>query len=83
MPAGLNSVRIKIFLLVVALVIAVGTLYYTQNLVTKLQERERRIVQLYAKGIEYVANTFSQDADITFLFDNIIKPIDFPINRCR
>jgi len=79
MPAGLNSVRIKIFLLVVALVIAVGTLYYTQNLVTKLQERERQIVQLYAKGIEYVANTFSQDADITFLFDNIIKPIDFPM----
>src|SRR3990172_11413703 len=79
MPAGLNSVRIKILLLVVALVIAVGTLYYTQNLVTKLQERERQIVQLHAKGIEYVANTFSQDADITFLFDNIIKPIDFPM----
>lgn len=79
MSAGLNSVRIKIFLLIVALVIAIGTLYYTQNLVTKLQERERQIVQLYAKGIEYVANTNSQDADITFLFDNIIKPIDFPL----
>lgn len=79
MSGGPASVNIKIILLVIALLIAVGTLFYTQTLVKKLQQREREIVKLYAKGIEYVAKTTSQDADLTFLFDNIIKPIDFPI----
>ncbi len=79
MSGGPASVNFKIFLLIIALAIAGGTLYYTQNLVTKLQQRERNIVELYAKGIEYVANTSSPDVDLTFLFDNIIKPIDFPI----
>lgn len=79
MSVGPTSLKLKISLLIIALLIAGGTLYYTQNLITKLQEKERQIVQLYAKGIEYVANTTAQDADITFLFDNIIKPIDFPL----
>ena len=79
MSGGPASVNFKIILLIIALAIAGGTLYYTQTLVTKLQQRERNIVELYAKGIEYVANTTSPDVDLTFLFDNIIKPIDFPI----
>ena len=79
MSGGPASVNFKIFLLLIALVIAGGTLYYTQSLVNKLQQRERNIVELYAKGIQYIANTTSPDVDLTFLFDNIIKPIDFPI----
>lgn len=79
MSGGPASVNIKILLLVIAVLIAIGTLYYTQTLVAKLQEKERQIVELYAKGIEYLANTTNPDVDITFLFDNIIKPIDFPL----
>ncbi len=79
MSGGPASLNIKIMLLVIAILIAVATLYYTQGLVQKLQEKERQIVELYAKGIEYLANTSSPDVDITFLFDNIIKPIDFPL----
>ena len=79
MSGGPASINLKLFLLVVALVIAAGTLYYTQTLVKKLHQRERNIVELYAKGFEYIANSDSPDADLTFLFDNIIKPIDFPI----
>ncbi|MEO8233678.1 MAG: HAMP domain-containing sensor histidine kinase [Ignavibacteriota bacterium] len=79
MSGGPASVNFKIILLIIALTIAGGTLYYTQSLVNKLQERERSIVELYAKGIEYLANSTSTDVDLTFLFDNIIKPIDFPI----
>jgi signal transduction histidine kinase len=77
MSGGPASVNFKIFLLIVALAIAGGTLYYTQALVTKLQIRERNIVELYAKGIEYIAN--SESTDIDFIFENIIQPIDFPI----
>lgn len=79
MSGGPGSVNIKIILLVIAVLITIGTLYYTQTLVTRLQEKERQIVELYAKGIEYLANTTNPDVDITFLFDNIIKPIDFPL----
>lgn len=79
MSGGPASVNFKLLLVFIALVIAGGTLYYTQSLVTKLQEKERQIVELYAKGIEYIANTTNPDVDITFLFDNIIKPIDFPM----
>lgn len=79
MSGGPASVNLKIFLLLIALAIAGGTLYYTQSLVEKLQKRERDIVQLYAKGFEYIANSPASDTDLTFLFDNIIKPIDFPI----
>jgi hypothetical protein len=79
MSGGPASVNLKFFLIIFALIIAFGTLYYTNQLVVKLQEKERQIVELYAKGIEYIANTNNPDADITFLFDNIIKPIDFPL----
>ena len=79
MSGGPASVNIKVILLIIALLIAGGTLYYTQNLVEKLQQKQKEIVELYAKGIEYVANSTSPNVDITFLFDNIIKPIDFPL----
>jgi len=79
MSGGPGSVNIKFILLIIAVLIAISTLYYTQTLVAKLQQKERQIVELYAKGIEYLANSTNPDVDITFLFDNIIKPIDFPL----
>ncbi len=53
MSGGPGSVNIKIILLIIAALITIGTLYYTQTLVDRLQEKERQIVELYAKGIEY------------------------------
>ncbi len=79
MSGGPASLNFKIALLIIAILLAGGTLFYTLDLVTKLQKNERQIVQLYAKGIEYVANSSASDMDITFLFDNVIKPIDFPL----
>jgi len=79
MSGGPASVNIKIILLIIAISIGGGTLFFTSDLVEKLQEKERQIVQLYAKGLEYVANSSDVNADITFLFENIIRPIDFPL----
>ncbi len=79
MSGGPASINIKVLLVIVALLIAIGTLVYTQSLVSKLQKKEKEIVELYARGIEYVANSSNPNEDITFLFDNIIKPIDFPL----
>ena len=57
MSGGPASLNIKIILIMIAVLIAGGTFFYTQNLIRKLQEKERQIVQLYAKGIEHIAIT--------------------------
>ncbi len=79
MSGGPASVNIKFTLFVIATLIAGATLIYTQDLVNRLQVKERQMVELYARGIEYIANKSAPDIDITFLFDNIIKPMDFPL----
>lgn len=79
MKGGPASLNFKIILIIIAIAIAVGTLLYTQNLIGELQNKEKQIVQLYARGLEDLANSTSSDMDVTFLFDNIIKPIDFPL----
>ncbi|MCF8241136.1 MAG: HAMP domain-containing histidine kinase [Melioribacteraceae bacterium] len=79
MSGGPASLRIKLLLLSIAIAIALGTLYYTQNLVEKLQNREREVVELYAKALQYIADSESLNNDFTFIFENIIKRIDFPL----
>ena len=79
MSGGPASVNIKILLILVAILIGGGTLYYTQNLVSRLQQKERDVVQLYAKSLEYVATGNTGGEDLSFIFENLIKPIDFPV----
>lgn len=74
-----NSLNIKLLLLIVGILIAVGTLYYTQSIVEKLQNRERRIVELYAQSFSYITSSIDGDNDLTFIFENIIQRIDFPL----
>ena len=79
MTGGPASMKIKLSLIIIGATIALGTLYYTQNLVGRLQQREKDIVQLYASSLEYGASTETIDADFTFVFQNIIARIDFPL----
>ena len=79
MTGGPASMNIKLVLIIIGATIALGTLYYTQNLVGRLQQREKDIVQLYASSLEYGASTETIDADFTFVFQNIIARIDFPL----
>ncbi len=78
MKGGPTSVNIKLILLIIAFVLAGGTLFYTQNLVSKLQEREKNIVELYANSLKYIASSGGGVQDYTFIFD-IIRKIDFPL----
>lgn len=72
--------NIKLFLLILAIIITAGTFYYTQDLVRNLEESERQIVQLYAKSLEFIADPSSNsNEDFTFVFQNIIKRINFPL----
>lgn len=76
---GPISINIKLALIVFAFVIAALTLWYTHTIVKQLQEREKQIVTLYAKGLEYIANSEDAGTDYTFIFENIIQQIDFPL----
>lgn len=74
-----QSSEIKVILLVLAFLIVAGTLWYTHQLVQDLQSKERDIAGLYAKSLEYLGSGRSQDGDYSFVLDNIIQKIDFPI----
>jgi anti-sigma regulatory factor (Ser/Thr protein kinase) len=79
MTGNTAAINIKVILLILALSISIGTLYYSQSLVQQLQTREREIAELYAKSLEYIANSNEMPSDYTFIFDNIIKRIYFPV----
>ncbi len=77
-----GSANIKIALLVTGVLIIIGTLIYTQILVSEILERERDIANLYAKSIEFIANDENQSGgEYTFVFTSVVNSntINFPI----
>lgn len=76
---AISSLKIKLTLVILGLLIALATLIYTQNIVDQLQKREKEIVQLFASGLEFAANPNTNDSDLSFIFNNIINRIDFPL----
>ncbi|MDH3251220.1 MAG: HAMP domain-containing histidine kinase [Ignavibacteria bacterium] len=83
---GLNRIvpttqagNLKILLLIAASSIVFGMLVYSQRITERLLEKEREVVDLYAHSYEYIARDNSSGADYSFLFDEIIQTIDFPI----
>jgi hypothetical protein len=81
--ASPRSTNIKLTLLVAATVIVLGTLYYSQLLVSRLLQKERDVAALYARSLEFVANRPAEGAtgqsDYSFIFDEVIRTIDFPM----
>ena len=74
-----GSLKLKIALVVSGVFIALGILYFTQMLVERIQKREALIANLYAKSLEYIANDESSSGEYSFIFNEIITQIDFPI----
>jgi signal transduction histidine kinase len=81
--ASPRTTNIKLSLLVLAVTIVLGTLWYSQLLVDELLRKERDVAALYAKSLEYIANqptdTISPQSDYSFIFDEVIRSIDFPM----
>ena len=73
-----NSVNIKLGLFFVGLILIIGLLAYSNSIVSRLKNDNREIVKLYS---EIIAKTVNEDSDtnLSFVFDEIIKKVQFPI----
>jgi signal transduction histidine kinase len=80
-PSGTipRSSQFKIILVALAFLIIAGTLWYTHEVVQLLLAREKKLADLYAKSLEYLARPSEISGDYSFIFEEIIQAIDFPI----
>ncbi|MBP6409711.1 MAG: HAMP domain-containing histidine kinase [Pseudarcicella sp.] len=63
---------LKLAFLIFCILIGGLSLFYTSNIVDKLQSREKEQIELYAESLKYVI-TSELDKDVTFLFEKIKK----------
>lgn len=60
-------------MLVISVLISAGSIYYTNVLVDQLKKRERQQVELFARALEYTANSTSESSsDINFIAQEIV-----------
>jgi len=69
----------RILLLIAASALVIGLLVFSQRVTEQLLDKQREVVDLYAKSYEYIASDQSGSGDFTFVFDEVIRTIDFPI----
>ncbi len=74
-----KSTRIKLALLLGAVLLVLTTIIYTQIIVKKLLHKEKEIADLYAKSLEYLVASPEIQSDYSFVFNEVLKTIDFPI----
>lgn len=74
-----HSFYIKTFLVFIALVLSLSSVFYTSVLVSELQQRQKKLVKIWAAALEKLASGNSEQYDIGFIFDNIVQTIDFPV----
>ncbi|MCH7397608.1 ATP-binding protein [Belliella sp. DSM 107340] len=65
-----NKSRIKWLIFICSVVISFGSIYYTNNLVEELKEREKRQIELLARALEY-ASIYTDN--LTFINQEIIQ----------
>ncbi len=73
-----NSSSIKFSLFFIGIILIVGLLFYSNSLVNRLRDDNREIVKVYSQIIAKTINEPS-DTNLNFVFDEIIKKVQFPI----
>lgn len=73
--------RFKSLLFGSAILIILGLLWYSQKIVNGLRNEARQILLFYTKLYARAASEAS-DADLSFIFEQIIQGTDFPIILC-
>lgn len=78
-PAAGRAGTFKIILLAAALALVGGILLYSQSIAERLMAKQREVLGLYVRSLEYLASDRPGSGDISFLFDEVIRSIDFPL----
>ena len=66
-----NKSEFKIIVVLIALIIGFFSLYYTNNLVNQLVEREKEQIELYAAALRYTLD-IENDQPLTFIYQELI-----------
>lgn len=69
----------KIILLIIAIVIGLGSLYYTNKLVNNLANEERKKIELWAEATRQLGLSDATDKDFSFLLDVIQNNTTVPV----
>lgn len=78
MKAYKSAGRMKAGLFILAIAMILGALIYTQSLVSRLRSDVREFLNFYAQVYAKAASEF-QGEDYSFIFEQIIQRINFPI----
>lgn len=71
-PIYAQKSRLKLLIVVIALLIGAATVVYTNILVRKLSEREEQLIDIYAKGLQFMVSSESDDNTV-FIQEEIIE----------
>ena len=74
-----QSSELKVALLIFAFIIVAGTLWYTHSIVGDLEANQKHIASLFAKSFEYIGSNKTQTGDYSFVLEEVINNIDFPL----
>jgi two-component system, sporulation sensor kinase E len=66
-----NKSRLKWISISIAILIGLGSIIYTNGLVSELREREKRLISLYASTIEFTGN-YGIAENLMFVFQEIV-----------
>ena len=74
-----TSANIKLFLLFVSILIVLGSLLYSSQLVDQLRTRERSVVQLFAKATNYNVNSAQPNDSLYRMIVDFARMSEVPI----
>lgn len=74
-----RKVRWKISLLILGLLIAAASLFYTNRLANKLGDEEKKKVELWGEAMKVLTESTNPDADINFVFKVIENNETIPV----
>lgn len=69
----------KLSLLLFAIIIGIGSLLYTNKLVSELSIEERKKIELWAEGMKHMASNDNPDQDLSFVFEVIRNNETVPV----
>ena len=74
-----QSSELKVALLVFAFMIVAGTLWYTHSIVGDLEANQKHMASIFVKSIDYIGSNKTQPGDYSFVLEEIINNIEFPL----